>query len=96
MCLPHSWLATMRWTAKSCAKSMSSTVSYFDRRALPARLDPVRRAVLGEQNPGLFMSEAFAAAAFTTRAPSRLGKHGVLNWLIAARRAAFANLSDQN
>src|SRR6266702_2403964 len=66
MCLPHSWLATMRWG--------------------------------GEKIRGAwFMSEAFGGCCvYNEGARHDVGKHGVLNWLIAGSDAlAFANLSDQ-
>ena len=33
MCLPHSWLATMRWDGEELRKSMVKHVAYFDRPA---------------------------------------------------------------
>ena len=33
MCLPHSWLATMRWDGEQLRKSMVKHVAYFDRPA---------------------------------------------------------------
>ena len=52
MCLPHSWLATMRWDGEQLRKSMVKHVALFrPAGALLAGLDPVRRAVLGRANP---------------------------------------------
>jgi len=68
-------------------------------RALSARFDPVRRAVLGRQNQGLLVhvgSLRRLLAFYNEGSRHDVGKHGVLNWLIAGSDAlAFANLGDQ-
>src|SRR3984957_14470568 len=99
MCLPHSWLATMRWDGEALRRSMVKHVAYFAR---PAHYLPVSilfdTPFWGEKIPGAwFMSEAFGGCCvYNEGARHDVGKHGVLNWLIAGSDAlAFANLSDQ-
>src|SRR6195952_1721408 len=99
MCLPHSWLATMRWAGEQLRKSMVKHISYFDRPALSLRVSILfDEPFWGEKIPGAwFMSEAFGGCCvYNEGARHDVGKHGVLNWLIAGSDAlAFANLSDQ-
>src|SRR6266704_2084473 len=99
MCLPHSWLATMRWDGEQLRKSMVKHVAYFDRPAHYLRVSILFDAPFwGEKIPGAwFMSEAFGGCCvYNEGARHDVGKHGVLNWLIAGSDAlAFANLSDQ-
>src|SRR5712672_2965289 len=99
MCLPHSWLATMRWDGEQLRKSMVKHVSYFDRPAHYLRVSILfDKPFWGEKIPGAwFMSEAFGGCCvYNEGARHDVGKHGVLNWLIAGSDAlAFANLSDQ-
>jgi len=99
MCLPHSWLATMGWEGEQLRKSMVKHVAYFDRPAHYLKI-----AILfdepfwGEKIAGSwFMSEAFGGCCvYDEGSRHDVGKHGVLNWLIAGSDAlAFANLSDQ-
>ena len=53
MCLPHSWLATMRWDGEAAAQVDGQARRLFrPAGALSAGLDPVRRAVLGREDPG--------------------------------------------
>src|ERR1700726_4339401 len=99
MCLPHSWLTTMRWDGEQLRKSMVKHVAYFDR---PAHYLGVSilfdEPFWGEKIPGAwFMSEAFGGCCgYNEGARHDVGKHGVLNWLIAGSAAlAFANLNDQ-
>ena len=99
MCLPHSWLATMRWDGEQLRKSMVKHVAYFDRPAHYLRVSILFDTPFwGEKIPGAwFMSEAFGGCCvYNEGARHDVGKHGVLNWLIAGSDAlAFANLSDQ-
>ena len=99
MCLPHSWLATMRWDGEQLRKSMVKHVAYFDRPAHYLRVSILfDKPFWGEKIPGAwFMSEAFGGCCvYNEGARHDVGKHGVLNWLIAGSDAlAFANLSDQ-
>ena len=71
MCLPHSWLATMRWEGEELRKSMVKHVAYFDRPAHYLRVSILfDDAVLGRQDsraPGSCRSPS-AAAASTTKA----------------------------
>ena len=99
MCLPHSWLATMRWDGEQLRKSMVKHVAYFDRPAHYLRVSILfDEPFWGEKIPGAwFMSEAFGGCCvYNEGARHDVGKHGVLNWLIAGSDAlAFANLGDQ-
>ena len=99
MCLPHSWLGTMRWDGEQLRKSMVKHVAYFDRPAHYLRVSILfDEPFWGEKIPGAwFMSEAFGGCCvYNEGARHDVGKHGVLNWLIAGSDAlAFANLSDQ-
>ncbi len=99
MCLPHSWLATMGWDGEQLRKSMVKHVAYFDRPAHYLRVSILfDEPFWGEKVPGAwFMSEAFGGCCvYNEGARHDVGRHGVLNWLIAGSDAlAFANLSDQ-
>ena len=99
MCLPHSWLATMGWEGEQLRKSMVKHVAYFDRPAHYLRVSILfDEPFWGEKIPGAwFMSEAFGGCCvYNEGARHDVGKHGVLNWLIAGSDAlAFANLGDQ-
>ena len=99
MCLPHSWLATMGWDGEELRKSMVKHVAYFDRPAHYLRVSILFDSPFwGDKIPGAwFMSEAFGGCCvYNEGARHDVGKHGVLNWLIAGSDAlAFANLGDQ-
>jgi protoporphyrinogen oxidase/SAM-dependent methyltransferase len=99
MCLPHSWLATLNWDGEQLRKSMVKHVAYFDRPAHYLRVSILFDTPFwGEKIPGAwFMSEAFGGCCvYNEGARHDVGKHGVLNWLIAGSDAlAFANLSDK-
>ena len=99
MCLPHSWLATMGWDGEHLRKSMVKHVAYFDRPAHYLRVSILFDAPFwGDKIPGAwFMSEAFGGCCvYNEGSRHDVGKHGVLNWLIAGSDAlAFANLDDQ-
>ncbi len=98
MCLPHSWLSTMRWDGEQLRKSMVRHVAYFDRPAHYLRISILFDTPFwGEKIPGAwFMSEAFGGCCvYNEGARHDVGRHGVLNWLIAGSDAlAFANLTD--
>jgi monoamine oxidase/SAM-dependent methyltransferase len=99
VCLPHSWLATLGWEGEALRKSMVKHVAYFDRPAHYLRVSLLFDAPFwGEKIPGAwFMSEAFGGCCvYNEGARHDVGRHGVLNFLIAGSDAlAFANLSDQ-
>ena len=99
MCLPHSWLATMGWDGEGLRKSMVKHIAYFDRPAHYLRVSILfDEPFWGEKIPGAwFMSEAFGGCCvYNEGARHDVGRHGVLNWLIAASDAlAFANLDDK-
>ncbi len=99
MCLPHNWLATVGWGNEELRRSMVKHVAYFDRPAHYLRVSILFDAPFwGEQIPGAwFMSEAFGGCCvYNEGARHDVGKHGVLNWLIAGSDAlAFSNLSDK-
>jgi protoporphyrinogen oxidase/SAM-dependent methyltransferase len=99
MCLPHSWLATMGWEGEDLRKSMVKHIAYFDRPAHYLRVSILfDEPFWGEKIQGAwFMSEAFGGCCvYNEGARHDVGKHGVLNFLIAGSDAlAFANLSDE-
>jgi monoamine oxidase/SAM-dependent methyltransferase len=99
VCLPHSWLATLGWEGEALRKSMVKHVAYFDRPAHYLRVSLLFDTPFwGEKIPGAwFMSEAFGGCCvYNEGARHDVGRHGVLNFLIAGSDAlAFANLSDQ-
>ncbi|MGN6283854.1 MAG: FAD-dependent oxidoreductase [Afipia sp.] len=99
MCLPHSWLATMRWDGEALRHSMVKHVAYFDRPAHYLRVSILFDSPFwGEKVPGAWwMSEAFGGCCvYVEGARHDVGRHGVLNWLIPGSDAlAFANLSDK-
>ena len=99
MCLPHSWLATMGWDGEGLRQSMVKHVSYFDRPAHYLRVSILFDSPFwGDKIPGSwFMSEAFGGCCvYNEGSRHDVGRHGVLNWLIAGSDAlAFANLDDK-
>jgi monoamine oxidase/SAM-dependent methyltransferase len=99
MCLPHSWLSTVGWDGEELRRSMVKHVAYFDRPAHYLRVSLLfDEPFWGEKVAGAwFMSEAFGGCCvYNEGARHDVGKHGVLNFLIAGSDAlAFANLSDQ-
>jgi protoporphyrinogen oxidase/SAM-dependent methyltransferase len=99
VCLPHSWLATLGWEGENLRKSMVKHIAYFDRPAHYLRISLLfDEPFWGDKIPGSwFMSEAFGGCCvYNEGSRHDVGKHGVLNWLIAGSDAlAFANLSDE-
>ena len=99
VCLPHSWLATMGWEGEDLRRSMVKHIAYFDRPAHYLRISLLfDEPFWGDKIPGAwFMSEAFGGCCvYNEGARHDVGKHGVLNFLIAGSDAlAFANLSEQ-
>ncbi len=99
MCLPHSWLTTMRWDGELLRHSMVKHIAYFDRPAHYLRVSILfDEPFWGEKVPGAWwMSEAFGGCCvYVEGARHDVGRHGVLNWLIPGSDAlAFANLSDK-
>src|SRR6266550_262531 len=83
---------------KALRKSMVKHVAYFDRPAHYLRVSILfDEPFWGEKIPGSwFMSEAFGGCCvYNEGSRHDVGRHGVLNWLIAGADAlAFANLSD--
>ncbi len=98
MCLPHSWLTTVDWKGEDLRKAMVKHIAYFDRPAHYLRVSILFDSPFwGDQIPGAwFMSEAFGGCCvYNEGARHDVGRHGVLNWLIAGSDAlAYANLSD--
>ena len=78
---------------------MVKHIAYFDKPAHYLRVSILFDTPFwGEKIPGSwFMSEAFGGCCvYNEGSRHDVGKHGVLNWLIAGSDAlAFANLSDQ-
>jgi SAM-dependent methyltransferase len=78
---------------------MVKHIAYFDRPAHYLRISILfDEPFWGEKIPGSwFMSEAFGGCCvYNEGSRHDVGKHGVLNWLIAGSDAlAFANLSDR-
>ena len=99
VCLPHSWLATMGWEGEDLRRSMVKHIAYFDRPAHYLRISLLfDEPFWGDKIPGAwFMSEAFGGCCvYNEGARHDVGKHGVLNVLIAGSDAlAFANLGEQ-
>ena len=99
VCLPHSWLSTVGWEGEKLRRSMVKHIAYFDRPAHYLRVSILFDSPFwGDKIPGSwFMSEAFGGCCIYNEGSRHdVGKHGVLNWLIAGSDAlAFANLSDQ-
>jgi SAM-dependent methyltransferase len=99
MCLPHSWLATMGWDGEALRQSMVKHIAYFDRPAHYLRVSILFDSPFwGDKIPGAwFMSEAFGGCCvYNEGSRHDVGRHGVLNWLIAGSDAlAFANLGDE-
>jgi monoamine oxidase/SAM-dependent methyltransferase len=99
MCLPHCWLATMNWDGEGLRQSMVKHVAYFDRPAHYLRVSILFDSPFwGDKISGSwFMSEAFGGCCvYNEGSRHNVGRHGVLNWLIAGSDAlAFANLGDE-
>jgi len=99
VCLPHSWLSTVAWEGERLRASMVKHIAYFDRPAHYLRVSILfDEPFWGDKIPGSwFMSEAFGGCCvYNEGSRHDVGKHGVLNWLIAGSDAlAFANLTDQ-
>jgi monoamine oxidase/SAM-dependent methyltransferase len=100
MCLPHSWLATMRWEGEALRRSMVKHVAYFDRPAHYLRVALLfDEPFWGDKIHGAwFMSEAFGGCCvYVEGARHDVGRNGVLNFLIPGSDAlAFANLGDED
>jgi monoamine oxidase/SAM-dependent methyltransferase len=99
VCLPHSWLATVGFEGEALRKSMVTHVAYFDRPAHYLRVSLLfDEPFWGDKIAGSwFMSEAFGGCCvYNEGARHDVGRHGVLNFLIAGSDAlAFANLGDE-
>src|SRR5262249_42230036 len=98
MCLPHNWLATVNWTGEKLRQSMVKHIAYFDRPAHYLRVSVLFDSPFwGDKLPGAwFMSEAFGGCCvYVEGARHDVGRHGVLNWLIAGSDAlAYVGLRD--
>lgn len=98
MCLPHNWLATVNWEGEKLRQSMVKHIAYFDRPAHYLRVSVLFDSPFwGDKIPGAwFMSEAFGGCCvYVEGARHDVGRHGVLNWLIAGADAlAYVGLSD--
>jgi protoporphyrinogen oxidase/SAM-dependent methyltransferase len=99
MCLPHNWLSTMGWENERLRSSMVKHVAYFDRPAHYLRVALLfDEPFWGEKIPGAWwMSEAFGGCCvYVEGARHDVGRHGVLNFLIAGADAlAYVNLRDE-
>lgn len=99
MCLPHNWLSTMGWDNEQLRASMVKHVAYFDRPAHYLRVALLfDEPFWAEKVPGAWwMSEAFGGCCvYVEGARHDVGRHGVLNFLIAGSDAlAYVNLNDQ-
>jgi monoamine oxidase len=95
MCLPHNWLATLGWENEQLRSSMVRHVAYFDRPAHYLRVALLfDEPFWGAKIPGAWwMSEAFGGCCvYAEGARHDVGRHGVLNFLIAGSDAlAYAN-----
>ncbi len=69
MCLPHSWLATMRWDGELLRHSMVKHIAYFDRPAHYLRVSILfDEPFWGDKIPGAWwMSEAFGGCCVLCR-----------------------------
>jgi SAM-dependent methyltransferase len=89
----------MAWDGEALRRSMVKHIAYFDRPAHYLRVSVLFDSPFwGDKIPGSwFMSEAFGGCCvYNEGSRHDVGKHGVLNWLIAGSDAlAFANLGDQ-
>ncbi|WP_315831980.1 FAD-dependent oxidoreductase [Bradyrhizobium prioriisuperbiae] len=99
MCLPHNWLTTVNWGGEKLRQSMVKHVAYFDRPAHYLRVSVLFDSPFwGDKIPGAwFMSEAFGGCCvYVEGARHDVGRHGVLNWLIAGSDAlAYVGLRDE-
>jgi monoamine oxidase len=99
MCLPHSWLATIGWDGEDLRKSMVKHIAYFDRPAHYLRISILfDEPFWGDKISGAwFISDAFGGCCvYNEGARHDVGRHGVLNCLIAGSDAlAFANFDDK-
>jgi monoamine oxidase/SAM-dependent methyltransferase len=99
MCLPHNWLSTVGWDNEQLRASMVKHVAYFDRPAHYLRVALLfDEPFWGEKIPGAWwMSEAFGGCCvYVEGARHDVGRHGVLNFLIAGSDAlAYVNLRDE-
>ncbi len=97
--LPHSWLSTMQWQGEKLRASMVKHTAYFDRPAHYLRVSILfDEPFWGDKIPGAwFMSEAFGGCCIYDEGKRHdVGRHGVLNWLIAGADAlAYVNMTDE-
>ncbi len=98
MCLPHTWLATMRLGRRAAAHVDGQACRLFrPPGALPARrrsCSTSRSGATRSPAPGSCPRAFGGCCVYIEGARHDVGKHGVLNWLIAGSDAlAFANLS---
>jgi len=98
MCLPHNWLATVNWSGETLRRAMVKHIAHFDRPAHYLRVSVLFDTPFwGDKIPGAwFMSEAFGGCCvYVEGARHDVGRHGVLNWLIAGSDAlAYVGLHD--
>src|SRR5258708_14601086 len=99
VCLPHSWLATMRWDGDQLRKSMVKHIAYFDRPAHYLRVSILfDTPFCGAKIPcASCMSAARGGCCvYNEGARHDVGRHDVLNWLVAGSDAlAVAHTIDQ-
>lgn len=99
ICLPHNWLTTVEWTNEPLRQAMSKHIAHFDRPAHYLRVAALfdRPFWEGKVEGSWFMSEAFGGCCvYIEGSRHDVGRHGVLNWLIAGSDAlAYVNLDDE-
>src|SRR5712672_3200718 len=94
MCLPHSWLATMRWDGEQLRKSMVKHIAYFDRPAHYLRVSILfDEPFWGEKIPGAwFMSEAFGGCCvYNEGARHDLGDQELIDAALKSLPASFGD-----
>lgn len=99
MCLPHNWLGTIDFGEGRLRQSMSRHLAHFDRPAHYLRVAALFDEPFweGRIEGAWFMSESFGGCCvYIEGARHDVGRHGVLNWLIAGVDAlSYANLDDE-
>ncbi|HEV7256208.1 MAG TPA: FAD-dependent oxidoreductase [Bosea sp. (in: a-proteobacteria)] len=99
MCLPHNWLGTIDWGEGLLRRSMTRHLAHFDRPAHYLRVAALFDKPFweGQVEGAWFMSESLGGCCvYIEGARHDVGRHGVLNWLIAGNDAlSYANLGDE-
>ncbi len=99
VCLPHNWLSTVQWGNETLRRAMVKHIAHFDRPAHYLRVAALFDKPFWEKSisDAWFMSDAFGGCCvYIEGARHDVGKHGVLNWLIAGSDAlAHVNCDDE-